>query len=233
MDVRIADAWRTAYPEASIGILVLDGVENPPEDAALAERVRQVEADLRDRWTGKTRADLNIVPELEAYRRYYRRFDKTYHVQLQFESVVLKGRPLRSNGSLVLAMFAAELRNRLLTAGHDLAMIAGDLFVDVAGGGERYVGIGGREQTMQPGDMYIHDHVGVLSSVLYGPDDRTRITPTTRQAAFCVYAPAGIPPDAVEHHLANIASNARLIAPGATIVQQQVYTASAHPLREC
>jgi DNA/RNA-binding domain of Phe-tRNA-synthetase-like protein len=226
VDVRIADGWRSAYPEASVGVLVLDGVENPPEHAALAERVRQVEADLRDRWAGQTRADLNLGPEFEAYRRYYRRFDKTYHVQLQFESVVLKGRPLRSNGALVLAMFAAELHNRLLAAGHDLAMIEGDLFVDVARGGERYVGIGGREQTMQPGDMYIHDHVGVLSSVLYGPDDRTRITLSTRQAVFCVYAPAGISPEAVERHLAEIASNVRLIAPGATTVQQQVYPAT-------
>ena len=225
MDVRIGDGWRTAYPEASIGILVLDGVENPPEHPALAEHVRQVEAELRGQWAGKTRADLNLLPEFEAYRGYYRRFDKTYHVQLQFESVVLKGRPLRSNGSLVLAMFAAELQNRLLTAGHDLAMIEGGLSVDVARGGERYVGIGGREQTMQPGDMYIHDHVGVISSVLYGPDDRTRIVPSTRQAVFCVYAPAGIEPQTVEHHLAEIANNVRLVAPEAAIVQQQVYVA--------
>ena len=227
MEIQIADAWRAAYPEASIGILALDGVENPPEHAALAERVRQVEDDLRSRWAGTTRADLNLLPEFEAYRGYYRRFDKTYHVQLQFESVVLKGRPLRSNGSLVLAIFAAELQNRLLTAGHDLAMIEGGLSVDVARGGERYVGIGGREQTLQPGDMYIHDHVGIVSSVLYGPDDRTRITQTTRRAVFCVYAPAGIQPVAVERHLANIASNARLVSPQAALIHQKVYSANA------
>ena len=226
MDVQVADGWRTAYPGASIGIMALEGVENPPEHAALAAHVRQVEADLRSRWAGKTRADLNLLPELEAYRSYYRRFDKTYHVQLQFESVVLKGRPLRSNGSLVLAMFAAELQNRLLTAGHDLAMIEGGLSVDVARGGERYIGIGGREQTLQPGDMYIHDVIGIISSVLYGPDDRTRITPETRRAVFCVYAPAGIPPEAVDRHLCDIVSNARLIASGATVVQQQVCTTS-------
>lgn len=226
MELRIADSWREAYPGASVGILALDGVENPPEHSALAEHVRRVEAELRDRWAGKTRADLILLPELDAYRRYYRRFDKTYHVQLQFESVVLKGRPLRSHGSLVLAMFAAELQNRLLTAGHDLAMIEGDLAVDVARGGERYVGIGGREQTMQPGDMYIHDHVGVVSSVLYGPDDRTRITPGTGQVVFCVYAPAGVPPEAVERHLADIASNVRLVASQASIAHQQVSVAT-------
>ena len=227
MEIQVADGWRQAYPGASVGILVLDGVENPPEHAVLAEHVRQVEKGLRGQWAGKTRADLLLLPELDAYRRYYRRFDKTYHVQLQFESVVLKGRPLRSNGSLVLAMFAAELQNRLLTAGHDLAMIEGGLSVDVAQGGERYIGIGGREQTMQAGDMYLHDHVGVVSSVLYGPDDRTRITPGTRQAVFCVYAPAGVPPEAVDRHLADIAGNVRLVSPQAALIHQKVYSANA------
>ena len=226
MDIHIADGWRQAYPEASIGILVMDGVENPPEHAALTAHVHHVEDALRSRWAGATRADLNQLPEFEAYRSYYRRFDKTYHVQLQFESVVLKGKRLRSTGSLVMAMFAAELRNRLLTAGHDLTLIEGGVAIDVAQGGERYVGLGGRDLALQPGDMHIHDQAGIISSVLYGPDDRTRITPNTRQALFCVYAPAGIPPEAVESHLADIASNVRLVAPQASIIQQQVYATS-------
>jgi DNA/RNA-binding domain of Phe-tRNA-synthetase-like protein len=225
VDIRIADGWREAYPNACIGILAMDGVQNPPEHAALTEHVHRVEEDLRSRWSGATRADLNQIPEFEAYRGYYRRFDKTYHVQLQFESVVLKGRPLRSHGALVLAMFAAELCNRLLTAGHDLAAIAGGVSIDVAQGGERYVGLGGRDLALQPGDMYIRDEAGIISSVLYGPDDRTRMTPNTRQAIFCVYAPARIRLKAVESHLADIASNVRLVAPRASVIQQQVYAA--------
>jgi DNA/RNA-binding domain of Phe-tRNA-synthetase-like protein len=226
VEIQVAAGWRKAYPGASIGVLVMDGVENPPEHAALAEHVHTVENELRDQWAGATRADLNQLPEFEAYRNYYRRFAKTYHVQLQLESVVLKGKPLRSNGSLVLAMFAAELRNRLLTAGHDLASVVGGISVAVAEGGEQYVGIGGRDLALQPSDMYIHDEVGIISSVLYGPDDRTRITTNTRQAIFCVYTPAGIEPEAVERHLADIAANARLVAPSASVVQQQVCQAS-------
>jgi len=203
-------------------------VANPPEHSVLNERVHQVEADLRSRWAGATRADLNRLPEFEAYRGYYRRFDKTYAVQLQFESVVIKGKPLRSNGSLVLAMFAAELRNRLLTAGHDLSRIVGSVVIDVARGaegrGERYVSLGGRELTLQAGDMHMRDEAGIIASVLYGPDERTQITSKTREVVFCVYAPSGIQPEAVESHLADIASNVRLVAPQASVIQQQVYT---------
>jgi DNA/RNA-binding domain of Phe-tRNA-synthetase-like protein len=223
--VQLAEAWRSAYPEASVGVLALDGVENPPEHVALAEHVQRIEDKIRTRWSGATRADLLRLPELEAYRRYYRRFDKTYHVQLQLESVALKGRKLRGNGSLVLAMFAAELHNLLLTAGHDLTAVEGELGVEVAAGGEQYTGLGGRELALQPGDMYIRDQAGILSSILYGPDDRTQLRPTTRQAVFCVYGPEGIEPDAVARHLDKIVINARLIAPGATVIHQQVYPA--------
>lgn len=226
LDVYLADGWRTAYPGASVGILALDGVENPREHAALVEQVRRVEAALRQQWAGASRTELNQIPEFDAYRGYYRRFGKTYHVQLQFESVVLKGKPLRANGALVLAMFAAELGNRLLTAGHDRALIEGGLSIDVADGGQRYLGIGGQELALQPGDMYIRDEAGILSSVLYGPDDRSKITPGTRQALFCVYAPPGIPPEAVASHLADIAGNVRLVAPQAAVTEQRVYTAS-------
>jgi DNA/RNA-binding domain of Phe-tRNA-synthetase-like protein len=222
----MADNWWKAYPQASIGILAMDDVDNPPENSALNQHVHQVEADLRSRWAGANRAALNQVPEFEAYRSYYRRFDKSYPVQLQFESVVLKAKPLRSNGSLVLAMFAAELRNRLLTAGHDLATIEGGVAVNVAQGGERYMGLGGRDLTLQAGDMHMRDEAGIISCVLYGPDDRTQITPSTRQVVFCVYAPAGIRPEAVENHLADIASNVRLVVPQASVIQQQVYTST-------
>jgi DNA/RNA-binding domain of Phe-tRNA-synthetase-like protein len=225
MHVHLADNWRHAYPGASIGILLMDGVENPPDCLALASHVHDLEHDLRKRWAGATRADLNRLPEFEAYRSYYRRFGKTYHVQLQLESVVLKGKPLRSNGSLVLAMFAAELRNRFLTAGHDRASVDGDIAVAVATGGEPYVGIGGRGLALHEGDMYIHDQAGILSSVIDGPDDRTQIRPTTRQVVFCVYTPDGIPPDAVELHLDDLARNVRLIAPEASVVQQHVFEA--------
>lgn len=225
VQVRLADTWRAAYPEASVGMLALDGVENPPEHPRLIEHVQGIEDELRSRWVGATRADLLKLPALEAYRQYYRRFDKTYHVQLQLESVALKGRKLRGNGSLALAMFAAELHTLLLTAGHDLATIEGGLTVDVAAGGERYTGLGGRDLTLQPGDTFIRDEAGILSSILYGPDDRTRISPTTRQAIFCVYAPASVTTNAVMRHLDEIASNARLIAPDASVLHRQVYVA--------
>ena len=45
----------------------------------------QVEASLRQRYAGYTRLDFLKLPVMAAYVRYYRSFDKTYHVLLQVE----------------------------------------------------------------------------------------------------------------------------------------------------
>jgi DNA/RNA-binding domain of Phe-tRNA-synthetase-like protein len=120
-------------------------------------------------------------------------------------------------------MFMAELDNLLLTAGHDLEAVQMPVRVDVARDDERYVRINGHEETLKAGDMIIADEQGVLSSVIYGPDRRTQITPQTRRVLFTTYAPSGVGRDVVGKHLEGIRENVLLIAPGAQVVQLRVY----------
>jgi hypothetical protein len=89
--VTVADAWRTAYPEAHAGLLLMHAVDNPASQPEL-ERVKQrLEAQLRARFAGQDRHALESST-LAAYAAYYKRFKKTYHVQAQLESIVFKGR---------------------------------------------------------------------------------------------------------------------------------------------
>jgi DNA/RNA-binding domain of Phe-tRNA-synthetase-like protein len=67
------------------------------------------------------------------------------------------------------------------------------------------------------------DREGVISSVLYGPDHRTRITPQTRRVFFAVYAPPGIGEQAVSEHLRDLQENVMLVAPQAGIETLHVY----------
>ena len=166
---------------------------------------------------------MKSLPVLEAYNAYYRQFKKTYHVQLQLESVVFKGKSIPSVAALVEAIFVAELKNLLLTAGHDLAAAQKPVRVDVAEGSERYIRLNGQEQQLKPGDMMIADAEGVISSVLYGPDQRTRITAGTKQVLFTVYAPPGIGEEAVRAHLEDIRDNVLLVAPQAQVETLKVY----------
>jgi DNA/RNA-binding domain of Phe-tRNA-synthetase-like protein len=231
IDLTLSDAWRTTYPDASVGILAMKDVANPQHHAELEARKAALEDDLRARYAGYDRAAFKALPSIQAYNAYYRRFKKSYHVQLQLESVVLKGKSIPSVAALVETMFMAELNNQLLTAGHDLALVQGAPRVDVAGGSETYLRINGQEQTLKAGDMYIADaHPdgswgGILSSILYGPDRRTRITDGTTEVLFTVYAPSGIEPPTVRLHLQEIESYVQLVAPQAQTTLRQVFTA--------
>jgi DNA/RNA-binding domain of Phe-tRNA-synthetase-like protein len=212
------------YPGAVVGVLVMRNVSNPPQHAALEERKVALEAELRARFAGQDRAALRALPVLQAYDAYYRQFKKTYHVQLQLESVVFKGRSLPGVAALVEAMFMAELKNLLLTAGHDLDAVREPVTLDVAQGTERYTCLGGQETDLKPGDMVIADAQGVLSSIIYGPDARTPITPGTRNVLFTVYGPPGIGAAAMQAHLEDIRDNVRLVAPESEVAVLECLT---------
>jgi DNA/RNA-binding domain of Phe-tRNA-synthetase-like protein len=221
----VSDVWRSAYPGAAAGILVMRNVTNPDRHPALESRKEELQRQIRSRFSGYSRAELKAHPPLPAYAGYYKRYKKTYHVQLQLESVVLKDKSIPRVAALVEAMFMAELKNLLLTAGHDLGAMELPVTLGVSNGDETYVMLNGKEQVLKPGDMMISDALGVISSVVYGPDRRARITPETREVFFSVYAPPGIGEEAVRQHLQDIQANVTLFAPQARTESLEVYSA--------
>ncbi len=225
MIITLSDAWNTTYPDAHLGALAMSGARNPRQHATLEQRKRELETQLRARFAGQSKAELSALPVMSAYRAYYERFKKTYHVLLQLRSVAVQGKPLPSVAALVETQFMAELKNGLLTAGHDLDQTSGALTLDVAQGDEHYVRFNGREQQLKPKDMILKDTQGVICSVIYGLDRRTVIRPETRRVLFVVYAPEGIGAQAVRTHLEDIRDNALLIAPGAEVDEMHVIAA--------
>jgi DNA/RNA-binding domain of Phe-tRNA-synthetase-like protein len=209
-EVMIAtDAWKAAFPGAVAGALVMRGVQNPQQSAALEARKRRLEERLR------AHDGIDSEPIFRAYADYYRAHGKTYHLKGQWESVAVKGKAIPTRAALVEAMFMAELENLILTAGHDLAAIALPVRVDVTGDDARYAG-----------DMMMVDGRGIISSVLHGPDRASRITPETRDVLFAVYAPAGIGENAVRDHLEDIRANVAVVAPEAETVLMTTLTAA-------
>lgn len=221
-----SESWKAAYPGAAVGILAMGGVANPAQHPGLDERKEELEQQLRARLGDCDRAALRALPVMQAYHRYYKRFKKTYHVQLQLESVALKGRSIPRVAALVEAMFMAELKNLLLTAGHDLDGLQSPIGIYVADGSERYVRLDGQEQVLKAGDMFIADGEGIMSSVLYGPDRRTQIRAETQRVLFTVYAPPGIGEQAVRDHLHGIKDLVALVAPEAEVEMLAVYGTS-------
>lgn len=200
--VQKGENWGQAQPGSIVGTLVLRGVAAPKTSEALNTKKRELEEWLRANYS--SREELQALPVLQAYADYYKAFRKNYHVLFQLESVALKGKPIPSVNPIVEAMFISELENMLLTAGHDLDRVQMPVTADIASGQESYTLMSSQQQTAQAGDMMMADQAGVISSVIYGPDRRTRITPQTKNTFFVVYAPPGIGERAVKEHLGAI-----------------------------
>jgi DNA/RNA-binding domain of Phe-tRNA-synthetase-like protein len=221
--VTVTAAWQAAFPDARVGMLLVDNVTDAPPSAALLRRARMIETELRERYAGADRAALASLPAAQAYQRHYRAFGQTYHVLRQLESVALKSKSLTGPSGLVLAMFAVELESLLLTAGHDADVLQPPLIIDRSLPGDTFVGIGGREHTLREGDMLIRDQSDIISAVIYGPDQRTRLTDQTRRALFTTYAPAGISIAQVNAHLDGLAEMLGLASPSVEVRLRAIY----------
>lgn len=222
----VSQEWMERFEGAQAGILVMKDVVNPASNSALDEKSVVLERSLRERYSGPGSSALQEHPVISAYKAYYRSFAKTYHVKLQLESIVSRGRSIESVSALVKAMFMAELKNMILTAGHDLARVRPPIKLDVSRGNEKYVLLNGKGQTLKAGDMFMMDQEGVISSVLYGPDRRTCIRPETTEVVFAVYAPPGIHKEEILGHFKEIEENVKLFSPRARV--EEVLVASSH-----
>lgn len=213
------------YPAAHIGVLVMHDVNNVASHPGLEDRKRALEAELRSRFADKDVQQLEDFSPLPAYTAYYKRFDKTYHVLGQLKSIIYKEKSIPSGASLVESMFMAELKNGLLTAGHDLDQVEGPISIKVSNGEEHYTVMRGTDQVLKRSDMFISDTKGILSAIIYGPDQRTQITPQTKNALFTIYAPEGIVSKEVEQQLFEIRDLILLVTPNAKVELLQVFGA--------
>ena len=218
-----APSWKSAFPNAHVGVLAMRNVSNPAHHTELERRKAELEGQLRSQFAGQDRAAIASHPVLKVYGEYYKRFKKTYHVQMQLESIVLKGRSIPGVASLVECMFMAEVKNMLLTAGHDLDTLQLPLTLDVTQGTESYTVMRGESQIVKAGDMAISDGAGIISNIIYGPDQRTQISGATRNAIFTVYTPAGMDERLITRHLQDIRDYVLVIAPQAEVELLKVY----------
>jgi DNA/RNA-binding domain of Phe-tRNA-synthetase-like protein len=222
--VDITPEWIEAFPGAHIGLLLVEGADNTQRATRLDGHKLELENELRSRYAGMQRVDLLQIPELQAYRQYYKRFDKTYHVQLQLESV-LAGKPLPSVSPLVDACFAAELEDLLLTASHDADKLQPPLTIDVSTMTDEIISLNGTKRTLKPGDMVMRDAGGLVCSVIYGQELDSAVLPETRNVLYVTYAPASIAPMDIAEHQKKIAGNIHLFSPEAHLVYWIVYSA--------
>ena len=221
LQIDISQEFTKAYPGAAVGILVLENAMIRSGGSNLDAAKHEIILGLQKQFPDMN--SLKSHPVIRAYSGYYKKFDKSYHVLGQLRSVIFEDRPLPSVAPLIEAIFAAELKNMLLTAFHDLEKISFPLKIGISSGEETYNTLGGEEKRLKPADMMVSDQIGVISSVIYGPDKRTCVTPSTSKILIVVYAPVGIEREDIISHFIDIENLIRKISPKCKMTMRSVF----------
>ena len=213
----ISEDFKEIYPNAKFGVLIMKDVKNQPINADFNQTKTLIKEQLLSQYQNYNRKEFVKSEPVCFYTNYYKKFKKTYPVMLQLESIVLKSKELPNVSTLVESMFLAELKNLLLTAGHDFDKIEFPLKLNLADGNESFIGISQKEQFLTKNDMMLSDGHEVISSILNGPDYRTQITSETKNALFFIYTPNGINENIILNHLKDISSYVSIFAPDAKV----------------
>ena len=210
------------YPNAGMGILIMRNVIVETKDNT--ELRDETLADIKGKYDGLSRNEIKALDPIQAYVAYYKKFGYSYHLMGQLESVLKGKKELPQGAGLLQTMFLWEVSSMLLTAGHDLSALKMPLRLKVADGTETYESISGKEATAVSGDMMLCDEDGPISTILRGPDKRTRIVSSTKDLLFSIYAPPVVDETYIENNLKKLERNIRTIAPNATTEVLQVFS---------
>jgi len=153
--IGITQLVKSIYPKAKFGSMVVGGISNIAERSTMNHIVDTELEQIKLKYPNYQRQAALMTEPLCYYAAYYKRYKKSYHVLGQLESILIKGRSIPPVGAPIEAMFIAEVKNLLLTAGHDLDLIKGTLTVDVATECISYAGLSGKEQQLVCDDSHV------------------------------------------------------------------------------
>lgn len=186
MKFLITDDIFEQYPETQIGVIVAHGLDNSGEFAELTSLLREAEANTRTNLAGITVSQHpNVVPWREAYRQFGAK-PKKYPSSIEnLIKRVLKGEELRPINPLVDLYNVVSLRHLLPGGGEDLAQIAGDVRLTIAGDDEPAVQLLGEREARPPyvNEVIYTDDVGAICRRWNWKEaDRTKLTADTTDA---------------------------------------------------
>jgi DNA/RNA-binding domain of Phe-tRNA-synthetase-like protein len=187
---RIDEAFAAIVPEAMIGIVIADAIDNrrggEAAAAALASAVEVAAAAIGD-------ADLASHAAVVPWRDAYRRFGvKPSRYRSSIESLLrsARGGGVRSINPLVDCYNAVSLGHFLPCGGEDMDAIRGELRLTLARGDEPFIPLGGsEEQPPAPGEVVYADDAGIVCRAWnWREADRTKLTPATTRAILVIEA---------------------------------------------
>ena len=129
----------TKFPGYLRGVVLAQGVHNPPAPPELVQALRQAEADLCSHLTPET---IISHPRIESWREAYRSLGvKPSEFRPSVEALarrVLKGDPLPTISTLVDIGTLASIQNLMPIGAHAIDHVSGDIGLRLASGAETF-----------------------------------------------------------------------------------------------
>ncbi|PIY74419.1 MAG: hypothetical protein CO159_02065 [Candidatus Portnoybacteria bacterium CG_4_9_14_3_um_filter_40_10] len=218
MEITFSENLKERYKNVNLGTLIVRDVQNKEFDERLDKEKRIVEQYIMDNYK-----EPDNVKRIREYNDFYFEFGETFPVKYQIKSI-LEGKQIPSISCLVEAMFMTELKHICLMAGHDLDAIQGDLVLDIAQEGEMYIKINDEKQELKKDDIVLRDGMGIIASVLYGPDNRTKIIPISKNIIYMAYFTFAVTRSEIIIVMADLAKYLRICeCPHANIERMKIY----------
>jgi DNA/RNA-binding domain of Phe-tRNA-synthetase-like protein len=193
--LRVAPEIFDAFPDAVLGVLTFEGVENGGERAEILEALRRQEEGLAGRMGT---VPVSEHPHIACWREAYRRFGaKPKDHPSSIENLVrrvLKGQSLRHVNRLVDLYNTISLAHLVPAGGEDLDAIEGDIELAFAGDAEPAVRLLGEPEARPPkrGEVIYRDRVGAICRRWNWKEaDRTKLTDATTRGLLVI---EGLPP---------------------------------------
>jgi DNA/RNA-binding domain of Phe-tRNA-synthetase-like protein len=182
--VTISQKCLETYPWMKFGYCFVNHLTSRESLDHLREKQEEVENYIR-------RNTESLVVRAKSISQFYKTQGEKNrsHIESLIKSIS-NGKSIKPVNFVVDSVMIAELRNVLLLGVHDLDRIQGDVILDVANEGERFVGIGNRSVVTRQNEVVLRDQIGIWASYTQGPDARTVVdTATTNTMILGFFTP--------------------------------------------
>ena len=203
MELKINPDVKLIYPDLKVAIIEIRLSEEPKFNQELTDLKKELEAKIR-----KDYKNPENLSRIIKYNSFYKKFDSKVPMEFQIKSI-LNNKEIPTFNPIVTCMFMAELKNIILTAGHDLDKLSEEIEVLCSEGNEEYTKINGKIQKLKKNDIFAKNSLNIISSVLYGPDSKTKITGETKNCLFMCYS-FGLNDKELRNHLNDLAGYLKL-----------------------
>lgn len=211
MRFKIDRAIFEAFPGLHTGVVRAGGVDNRGDCPDLAEKIEQIQGEIRDRYDLQTLAE---YPTIQNWRNAYSLFGarpiKHRSSVENLYRMILEGRALRPINKLVDIYNYVSLLHMIPVGGDDLAFVEGDILLKFAEGDEPFFPLGSDEsQTARRGEVIYADEKEVLCRRWnWRESTKTKMTENTKDVLLVC---EGLPPVSVQDMERVVEDLARLV----------------------